>query len=236
MGPNAEGALRRQVAATPDATLLEHWAAWTASGHAPVSVATMGGRSTKDPDRPRKGRRAAACVEMATVDPTRLVSLDVTSTPTTLTPLRGQRVVGRVPRGRWDAVTLVATWTPAEPSPGLQLEGALDRDAFDTFVTDGLVASLHSGDVVMLDNLSVHKSLRAQQAIEAASKKLGNTPPICRRSYVHPVVNDAYLDVGTVKMLEQRAEQEIRNSLGRLEGGKEAVLVLLQQRSQAGVD
>lgn len=30
-----------QVAATPDATLAEHCGAWTARGHAPVSLATM---------------------------------------------------------------------------------------------------------------------------------------------------------------------------------------------------
>ncbi len=61
------------------------------------------------------------------MDPVRLIFLDETSTPTTLTPvrgrsLRGQRVLGRVPRGRWEAVTLVATLTPEGFGPGLQLE------------------------------------------------------------------------------------------------------------------
>jgi hypothetical protein len=47
---------------------------------------------------------------MATVDPDALVFLDETSTPTTLTPLRaraprGQRAVGRVPRGRREAIS-----------------------------------------------------------------------------------------------------------------------------------
>lgn len=34
-------ALRAQVAATPDATLAEHCAAWVVAGHAPLSLATM---------------------------------------------------------------------------------------------------------------------------------------------------------------------------------------------------
>lgn len=106
------------------------------------------------------------------VDSTRLIFLDETSPPTTLTPLRGrsrrgERVLGRVPRGRWAAVTLVATLTPTGFGPGLQLEGALDRDAFDVFVTEALVPTLRTGDIVVLDNLSVHKSVRAQRAIEA---------------------------------------------------------------------
>lgn len=36
-----EPALRAQVAATPDATLAEHCAQWTADGHAPVGLSTM---------------------------------------------------------------------------------------------------------------------------------------------------------------------------------------------------
>lgn len=114
---------------------------------------------------------------MSTVDPARLIFLDETSTPTRLTPLRGrslrgQRVVGRVPRGRWEAVTLVATLTATGFGPGLQLDGALDRHAFDTFVTEALVPVLHAGDVVVLDNLSMHKSVTARQAIEAVGARL----------------------------------------------------------------
>ena len=84
---------------------------------------------------------------MTSVDPSHLIFLDETSTPTTLTPrrgrsLRGQRVVGQVPRGRWEAVTLLATLTPDGFGPGLQVAGALDRDAFDAFVTKVLVPTL----------------------------------------------------------------------------------------------
>lgn len=126
--------------------------------------------------------RAAWRSEMATVDPGRLIFRDETSTPTTLTPLRGrsprgQRVVGRVPRGRWTAVTLLATLTASGFGPGLQVNGALDREAFDVFVPEGLVPTLRPGDVVVLDNLSVHQSLRARQAVEAAGARLVFLPP-----------------------------------------------------------
>ena len=47
IGPEQEDALRAQVAATPDATLAEHCAAWATAGHAPVSVATMGRALTR---------------------------------------------------------------------------------------------------------------------------------------------------------------------------------------------
>lgn len=103
--------------------------------------------------------------------------LDETSTPTSLTPLRGraprgQRVVGRVPRGRWQAVTLLATLTPTGLGPGLQLEGAIDRRSFEQFVTELLVPQLRPGQTVILDNLSVHKSAVAAAAITAAGCRM----------------------------------------------------------------
>lgn len=103
--------------------------------------------------------------------------LDETSTPITLTPLRGrsprgQRVTGTVPRRRWQAVTLLATLTPTGLGPSLQLEGAIDRPSFDQFVTDVLVPQLRPGQTVILDNLSVHKSVAAEAALAAAGCRL----------------------------------------------------------------
>lgn len=111
------------------------------------------------------------------ITPARLVFLDETSTPTTLTPLRarsprGQRAIGRVPRGRWTTVTLLATLTPTGLGPGLQFPGALDRPAFEQFVAEVLVPYLTPGQTVVLDNLSVHKSAKARQLIEAAGCQL----------------------------------------------------------------
>lgn len=67
-------------------------------------------------------------------------------------------------------------------------------------------------------------------AIESVSKKLGNTPSICRKCYVHPAVIDAYLEGNTVLTLEQRAEQELQEHLADLAPEEAAVLTLLQQR------
>ncbi len=107
------------------------------------------------------------------MDPTTLVFIDETSTPTTLTPLRararrGQRAIGSVPRGRWRAVTLLASLTPTGFGPGLQFAGTLDRTLFDAYIERVLVPTLIPGQTVVLDNLSVHKSAKARRLIEAA--------------------------------------------------------------------
>ncbi|MGI8403593.1 MAG: IS630 family transposase [Thermomicrobiales bacterium] len=117
--------------------------------------------------------RAAWRQMIATADPRSLFFLDETSTPTTMTPRRarsprGTRVVDRVPRGKWESVTLLATLTPTGLGPGFQFTGALDRDAFEAFVEELLVPTLTPGQTVVLDNLSVHKSATARALIEAA--------------------------------------------------------------------
>jgi transposase len=114
---------------------------------------------------------------MAGVPAEDLVFLDETATPTTLTPLRaraprGERAVGRVPRGRRPQVSWLATLTPAGIGESLLVEGAVDRAAFDAFVARALAPALRPGQVVVLDNLSVHKSARARAAVEAAGCRL----------------------------------------------------------------
>lgn len=110
---------------------------------------------------------------MAGVGATRLIFLDETSTPVNMTPRRarsprGHRAVGQVPRGRWTNVTLLATLSVDGFGPALQFAGALDRPIFETFVETTLVPALQPGQIVVLDNLSVHKSARARHLIEAA--------------------------------------------------------------------
>ena len=67
------------------------------------------------------------------------------------------------------------------------------------------------------------------QAVEAVACMLGNTPAICRRCYVHPVVLDSYLDGTLVEQLRRRAERKLATELRKLTPEEAAVLMLLQQ-------
>jgi DNA topoisomerase-1 len=68
------------------------------------------------------------------------------------------------------------------------------------------------------------------QAIERVASRLGNTPTICRKSYVHPEVLDAYLDGSLIESLKTEIEDELRRELDGLEPEEVAVLIFLQQR------
>jgi DNA topoisomerase-1 len=68
------------------------------------------------------------------------------------------------------------------------------------------------------------------RAIENVAERLGNTPSVCRKCYVHPEVIEAYLDGSMLRTLRQRAEQEISAGLTDLRPEEAAVVALLQQR------
>ena len=69
--------------------------------------------------------------------------------------------------------------------------------------------------------------------IEAVAQKLGNTPSICRKCYVHPAIIDAYLEGTMLEGLRARAEEQLVNELASLEPEEAAVLALLEKRLQA---
>lgn len=125
--------------------------------------------------------RAAWRADLAALDPADLVFFDETSTPLTLTPLRaraprGERAVDRVPRGRWQSVTLLATLTPTGMGPCAVLPGATDRLAFEAYVDQILIPALRPGQTVVLDNLAVHKSARVRDQLAAAGCALRFLP------------------------------------------------------------
>jgi DNA topoisomerase-1 len=67
------------------------------------------------------------------------------------------------------------------------------------------------------------------RAIESVARMLGNTPAICRRCYVHPVVLDTYLDGSLVERLKGQAEHKLATGMRHLRPEEAAVLMLLQQ-------
>ena len=67
-----------------------------------------------------------------------------------------------------------------------------------------------------------------RSAIEKVSARLGNTPTICRKCYVHPEVLNSYVDGNLV--LEFKLKAELRGPVGSLKPEEAAVLALLRDR------
>jgi len=104
--------------------------------------------------------------------PARLLFIDETSVKTNMTPLRGrsqkgQRLIAEAPFGKWNTQTFIAALRCDELVAPWVIEGAMNGQAFDTYVETQLAPILKPGDVVVWDNLNIHKSPRAAEAIKA---------------------------------------------------------------------
>ncbi len=114
--------------------------------------------------------------------PHRLVFLDETSVKTNLTRLRGraplgERLYGAAPFGKWRTQTFIAGLTSEELIAPWVIEGAMNRPAFETYVETQLAQLLNPGTVVILDNLSTHKSPRAAETLKQAKSWFLLLPP-----------------------------------------------------------
>lgn len=67
------------------------------------------------------------------------------------------------------------------------------------------------------------------RAIEAVARNLGNTPAICRKSYIHPVILDTYLDGTLIDRLKRTLEAKLSREIRQLRPAEAAVMMLLQQ-------
>lgn len=102
--------------------------------------------------------------------PHRLVFFDETYVNTKMTRLRGrsrkgQRLRASAPFGHWKTHTFVAGLRCHTLSAPWIIDGPITRAAFDTYIETQLAPTLRKGDVVILDNLAVHKSQRAVQCL-----------------------------------------------------------------------
>jgi len=114
--------------------------------------------------------------------PARLVFIDETAVTTKMTRLRGrrrrgQRLVADAPFGHWRTQTFIAGLRCGALVAPWVLDGPMNRDAFDVYVETQLAPTLSPGDVVILDNLSAHKSPRAAEALKARGAWFLFLPP-----------------------------------------------------------
>jgi transposase len=103
--------------------------------------------------------------------PHRLIFLDETSVNTKMTRLRGRSRKGErlhmsAPFGHWKTQTFLAGLRCHELSAPWFIDGPITRSAFETYVETQLAPTLQQGDVVILDNLAVHKSKKAAACLK----------------------------------------------------------------------
>ncbi len=113
---------------------------------------------------------------------TRLVFLDETGAKTNMTRLyarskKGERSVDYTPHGHWSTTTLVAALTVHGAIAPMVLDGPMDRICFEAYVERFLIPELSPDSIVVMDNLSAHKSSAVAEMLHAAGATLWYLPP-----------------------------------------------------------
>lgn len=103
--------------------------------------------------------------------------------------------------------TLVVALTLAGLDAPMVLEGAMDREAFVAWLRHFLVPTLTPGQVVVMDNLNVHKGTQVRQIIEGAGCDLVYLPAY---SPDYAPIEGAY---SKVKTLLRRAAKRTQGAL-----------------------
>lgn len=69
-------------------------------------------------------------------------------------------------------------------------------------------------------------------SIGAVAERLGNTPSVCRKCYVHPQVIDSYISGAMVKAFEDQGKERGRKNAHELRHEELDLLHLLEEKAK----
>jgi transposase len=134
-------------------------------------------------DRPDVQRRRIAFVrDQLKLNARRLVFLDESGfrlgTPPNYgwAPI-GDKAPGKATHGAWKTITMLGAIALNGWRGFMTVQAATDREVFKAYVEQLLVPNLRRGDLVVMDNLAVHKDAAAIAAIRRAGADVLFLPP-----------------------------------------------------------
>ena len=115
------------------------------------------------------------------VDPERLLFVDESSTNIAMVARygrapKGERAHGKAPRNWGKNVTLISSITLEGMGPSMSIQGSSDTESFSLYMREVLAPSLKSGQIVLMDNLSVHRGAWVRDLIEEKGCRLWLLP------------------------------------------------------------
>jgi transposase len=141
-----------------------------------------------------------------------LVFVDEMGTNTSLSALyawskKGERAFCSAPRNRGANTTLLASMSVEGMGPCLAVTGSTTAMVFEAYVERVLCPSLRSGQVVVMDNLTAHKTERIKRLIEQRGCELLYLPPYS------PDFNPIEEAFSKVKRILREVESRTREAL-----------------------
>jgi transposase len=127
---------------------------------------------------------------------------------------RGQRLHATLPYGHWKTTTFLAGLTTDGLVAPLVLDGPLTSEAFAAYIEQVLAAETRPGDLVILDNLSSHKTARGQAAFAGCQIAYQYLPPYSPD--FNPIENAFSKLKRLVRTAAERTVEGLWSVLGRL--------------------
>lgn len=114
-------------------------------------------------------------------DVKKLVFIDESGVNLSMTRTRarspcGERVVDKVPGGRWESYSVIAALRQKGIVAPMLIPGAMNGQSLRTWVKKCLCPRLRRGDIVIWDNLGIHNDSQVLAAIEARGATLEFLP------------------------------------------------------------
>jgi transposase len=179
--------LTEQVESHPDYTLAQHAHVWQKRHKMSISESTLSralrrmgwtrkkktiGAVERDEAARRAFRKYIQRLNSADV-----VIIDECGSRVGMIPLyarapRGSRAFDRAIRNYGQNLTLLASLDINGIQAAMTLEGTVDELAFEAFITQVLLPTLRPGQIVIMDNLSSHKTDKVEQLITNAACQL----------------------------------------------------------------
>jgi len=125
---------------------------------------------------------------------------------------RGQRLVDHAPFGHWRTQTFVAALRHHRLDAPWVIDGTMNRATFDIYVETQLAPTLSKGDVIILDNLSSHKSPRAAKVMRDVGAWFLFLPPYS------PDLNPIEMAFSKLKTLLRKATARTYDELWNVVG------------------
>ena len=79
----------------------------------------------------------------------------------------GQRCINAIPHGHWQSSTFIAALRHDSIEAPFLIEGPVDAEVFPAYLEQVLCPQLHTGDILILDNLATHKIQIVRQLLSA---------------------------------------------------------------------
>ena len=124
----------------------------------------------------------------------------------------GQRLVDHTPFGHWNTQTFITALRHDRLDAPWVIKGAMNRDLFNVYVETQLAPTLRRGDVVILDNLSSHKSSYAADVLNSIGAWFLFLPPYS------PDLNPIEMAFSTLKTLIRKAAARSYDALWQAAG------------------